>query len=168
VNPAGERTATFAFLNFPDSPVQPVEGWALLAGNQVRAPRINVVNHSSKPVRYVELGWVVRDRNGREYMAASLPASDPALVIPPNGTARVLQDTALRFTREGRPVDIQGMSGFVSQVQFADGKVWVPNRQNLQNASLMQVLPPSAEEQRLTDLYRTKGLNALVEELKKY
>lgn len=168
LNPAGERTATFAFLKFPDSPVQPVDGWAQLAGNEARAPRINVRNNSGKPVRYVELGWVVRDRNGREYMAASLPASDPELLIPPNGTARVLQDTALHFSREGRPVNIQGMTGFVSQVQFADGKVWVPNRQNLQSSLLLQVLPPSAEEQRLTDLYRTKGINALVEELKKY
>lgn len=163
-----EHTATFAFLRFPDSPVQPVEGWAQLSGNEARAPRISVRNDSGRPVRYVELGWVVRDRNGREYLAASLPASDPELLIPPNATARVLQDTALRFSREGRPVNIQGMTGFVSQVQFADGKVWVPNRQNLQSSLLQQVLPPSAEEQRLTDLYRTKGINALVEELKKY
>ena len=42
------------------------------------------------------------------------------------------------------------MVGFVNQVEFADGKIWVPNRQNLDNALLLKVLPPSAEEQRLT------------------
>ncbi len=59
------------------------------------------------------------------------------------------------------------MTGFVSQVEFADGKVWVPNRQNLENPPA-KVLAPSAEEQRLSDLYRRKGLDALVQELAKY
>jgi hypothetical protein len=80
----------------------------------------------------------------------------------------VEQDTALRFSRNGKPLNIQAMSGFVSQVEFADGKVWVPNRQNLASELLHKILPPSAEEQRLTDLYRRKGVDALVEELKKY
>jgi hypothetical protein len=60
------------------------------------------------------------------------------------------------------------MTGFVSQVEFADGRVWVPNRQNLDQELLHKVLPPSAEEQRLTDLYRRKGPDALMEELRKY
>ena len=161
-------TEQFAFLKFPDSPVEPVEGWAQLAGNEVRAPRIQVLNKSDKAIKYVELGWLVRDQKGQQYMAASLPAADPALYLPPGRTARVLQETALRFSRSGQPVPIQGMTGFVSEVQFADGKVWVPNRQNLENALLLKVLPPSNEEQRLSDLYRTKGIGALIEELKKF
>ncbi len=163
-----ERTEQFAFLKFPDSPVEPVEGSAQLAGNEVRAPHIQVLNKSDKAIKYVELGWLVSDRTGQQYMAASLPAADPALYLPPGHTARVLQETALRFSRSGQPVTIQGMTGFVSEVQFADGKVWVPNRQNLENALLLKVLPPSNEEQRLSDLYRTKGIGALIEELKKF
>ena len=46
-------------------------------------------------------------------------------------------------------------------------KIWVPARASLENMQLLQVLAPSPEEQRLTDLYRKKGLRALVEELKK-
>ena len=165
----GERLAQFAFLQFPDSPVEPIEGWAQIAGNEARSPRVDVRNRSAKPVRYVELGWVVRDRAGKQYMAASLPASGPELYLPPGRTARVLQDTSLRFSRNaGEPLAIDGMTGFVSQVEFADGKVWVPNRQNLINAHLLQVLAPSPEEQRLTELYRKKGLAALVQELKKF
>src|ERR1017187_8411621 len=57
-----ERTEQFAFLKFPDAPVEPVEGWAQLAGNEVRAPRVQVRNKSDKSVKYVELGWLVRDR----------------------------------------------------------------------------------------------------------
>jgi hypothetical protein len=60
------------------------------------------------------------------------------------------------------------MVGFVNQVEFADGKIWVPNRQNLDNAMLLKVLPASAEEQRLSDIYRKRGIDALAAELSKF
>jgi hypothetical protein len=60
------------------------------------------------------------------------------------------------------------MTGFISQVEFTDGRIWVPSRQDLAGAALLKVLAPSPEEQRLADLYRKKGLPALVEELKKF
>jgi hypothetical protein len=163
-----EQTAQFAFLTFPDAPVDAVSGWVQLAGNEARAPRIEVRNKGSKPVRYVEIGWIVGDMKGAQYLAASLPASDPELNLLPGRTGRVLQDTALKFSHNGEPLSVRGVTGFVSQVEFADGKIWVPNRQNLQNAMLLKVLAPSAEEQRLSDLYRKKGIGALVEELKKF
>ncbi len=47
-------------------------------------------------------------------------------------------------------------------------KIWVPNRQNLDNAVLLKVLPPSAEEQRLIDIYRRRGPDALALELGKF
>lgn len=166
--PASERTEQFAFLQFPDSPVQATDGSALIAGNEARAPRVNVRNDSNRIVRYVEIDWLVSDPAGRQYMAASLPASDPGLILRPGQTARVLGDTALKFSREGKPVNVRSMAGFVSQVEFADGRIWVPSRQSLENAALLRVLAPSAEEQRLADLYRRQGIDALVSELKKY
>jgi hypothetical protein len=164
-----EHLAQFAFLELPDSPVKPLGGWAEIAGSEARAPRIEVLNRSSKPVSYVEIGWIVKDRQGREYMAASVPASESEMFLPPGKTGRVLQDTALRFSRNaGEPVAIQGMTAFVSQVQYSDGNIWVPARSSLNNPTLMRVLAPSPEEQRLTDLYRKKGIGALIEELKKF
>jgi hypothetical protein len=163
-----EHTAQFAFLKFPDAPVEPVDGWALVTGNEAAAPRVQVKNTSSKAIRYVELGWVLSDGSGRRYMAGSLPSADPALFLPPGATARVLQETTMKFSSAGQPVNIQRMTGFVSEVEFADGKVWVPNRQHLAADLLRSTLAASAEEQRLTDLYRRKGIDALVEELKKF
>jgi hypothetical protein len=163
-----EHIAEFAFLQFPDSPVAPLEGWAQLSGNEARAPHISVRNNSGKPVKYVEMGWVVSDQSGRQYMAASLPSAEPTLNLPPGKTARLDQDTSLSFTSKGQPVNVQKMMGFVNQVEFADGRVWVPNRQNLDNAILQKVLPPSAEEQRLTELYRKRGIELLVQELAKF
>ena len=127
-----------------------------MAGNEARAPQIEVRNRSGKPVSYVELGWVVSDQAGRQYLAASLPSAEADLVLPAGKTARVLQDTALRFSSNGQPVNISRMTGFISQVEFADGKVWVPNRQNLE-IPCSKTLAPSPEEQRLSDLYRRKA-----------
>ena len=165
----GMRTEQFAFLRFPNAPVEPVDGWAEISGrgDVAEAAHIDVHNRSNKPVRYVELGWLVSDQN-RQYMAASLPPSGPELVLRPNEIARLDQDTELRFSRNGEPVSVRNMTGFISQVEFTDGKVWVPSRQDLVDAALLKVLAPSPEEQRLADLYRKKGLTALVEELKKF
>jgi hypothetical protein len=129
---------------------------------------VEIQNNSGRVVKYVELGWLVSDQNGKRYMAASLPASGPDLILRPGQTARVLQETSLRFSRQGQPVNVQGMAGFVSQVEFADGEMWVPNRQSLERAELLDLVAPSAEEQRLTDLYRKRGIGALLDELKKY
>jgi len=164
----GERTAEFAFLQFPDSPVAPLEGWAQLAGNEARAPHISVRNNSTRSVKHVEMGWLVSDQSGRQYMAASVPSGDATLNLPPGKTARLDQEASLSFSSKGQPVNVQKMMGFVNQVEFADGKIWVPNRQNLDNAVLQKVLPPSAEEQRLTEIYRNRGLDALVQELAKF
>ena len=163
-----EHSAEFAFLQFPDSPVEPLSGSALLAGNEARTPRIEVRNRANRAIKYVEMGWIVSDSTGRRYMAGSLPSADRDLVLAPGKSAPVLQDTTLTFTAKGRPVALQSMTGFVSQVEFADGKVWVPNRENLANAALLRVLPPSAEEQRLSDIYRKRGVEALAAELNKF
>jgi hypothetical protein len=162
-----EHSEQFALLRFPDAPVEPVEGCAQLSGNEARTPRIDVLNKSGKAVRYVELGWVLADPSGRQSMAATLPSPERDLYLAPGKKTSVLQDTTLRlFAAGGQPATIHKMTGFVSQVEFTDGKVWVPSRQNLE--SLRQVVAPSAEEQRLFQIYLKMGPDGLVEELKKF
>ncbi len=165
----GDHNARFAFLRFPGEPVEPVDGWAEIAGNEARNPRIDVHNLSTRQVRSVEIDWIVSDRQGKQYMAGSVPASGPGFNLKAGSTSRVLQDTALRISKDGgTPLAISGMTGFVGQVEFADGKVWIPNREELANAQLLGVLDPSPEEQRLMDLYRKKGPKALADELNKF
>jgi hypothetical protein len=166
--PVGEHIAQFAFLKMPKSPVQPIEGSAEIAGNEARSPRIEVLNQSGKPVRYVEIGWLVKDKEGREFLAGSVPGSSSAMMIPPGQKSHLQPDTTLKFSRTGKPFEIAAMTGFVSQVEFADGKVWVPSREELGSSPLLRVLAPSPEEQRLSDIYSKKGLAALVAELNRY
>ena len=163
-----EHEARFAFLQLPESPVEALDGRAQISGNEARAPQIEVRNTSSKPVKYVEFGWLVSDPSGRQYMAGSLPSSDASLYLPAGSKGVVRQDSTLRFSSGGQPVNIQKMTGYISQVEFVDGKVWVPSRESLDNPVLQKVRMPSAEEQRLAQIYRRKGPDGLIEELKKF
>jgi hypothetical protein len=165
---SSEQMAKFAFLTIPDSPIEPVQGSAIVSGNEARSATIEVRNVSSRPVKYVELGWLVSDQTGRDYSAGSLRSSNMTFYLPAGKTANVQPDSTMDFSSSGKPVNVRKMTGFVSQVEFADGKVWVPNRQSLESPALQRVLAPSAEEQRLSDLYRRKGIDELVKELKKF
>jgi hypothetical protein len=165
---SADHLTPFAFVNLPDSPVQPVEGWAAIAGNQAKSPRIDVVNRSSKTVRYVEVGWFVKDKDGHEYLAGAVPASDAAMLLGAGSHASLIPDTDLRVSHQNQPVEIKGMTGFVSKVEFADGKIWVPSREEINSSPLLRIMSPSPEEQRLADIYSRRGLTALITELNRY
>ncbi len=156
-----EREIQFAFLQFPDSPIEALQGSARIAGDEARAPRLDIRNKSSRQVRFMEMAWVVEDQQGREFLAGSVPAD---LHLAPGQKTRVTSDTALRFS--DRPA-IKGMLGFVNHVEFEDGKYWIPSRAALADPRVQKVVAPSPEEQHLVQIYRKKGLKALIEELKR-
>lgn len=161
-----DRQVQFAFLRFPDSPVDPVAGRASIAGNEARAPRVEVRNRGDRAIRYLELGWILKDAQGREFLAGTVPAS---LNLAPGQSSQVLEENSLKFSRpQGQTVSIEGMTGFVSSVEFNDGSVWIPSRAALDDPRLRHVLATSPEEQRLAAFYNKKGLAALIAELKKF
>lgn len=157
-----ERDMQIAFLAIPDSPIEPLEGMAKVSGNEVRSPRLEVRNRSDRAVQYLEMGWVLKDPAGKDFLAGTVPAD---LQLAPGARSTVLQDTALRVP--DRSV-VGGMTGFVSSVEFQDGGFWIPSRSALADARLGRFVAPSPEEQRLTQIYLKRGLSALVEELKKF
>jgi hypothetical protein len=160
------RLVQFAFLEFPDAPVNSPGGAAQVRGNEAVTPRIPVYNRSDREVRSVEIGWILHDQQGHEFLAGSVPAS---VQLAPGEKREMSQDTVLRFSsRAGQPMSITGMTGFVSNVEFADGRVWIPSRAELDSPRLAKVLTPSPEQDRLVQIYRRKGLKALAEELKKF
>lgn len=161
-NTTGERDLEFAFLQFPGAPVEPTSGTARIAGNEAREPKLVVHNRSPRAIRYLEMGWIVRDSQGREFLAASFPSE---MRLPPSSSSQLLQDAALRFDPR---TSVESMTGFVSSVEFADGSMWIPNRAELDDPILRRVIAPSPEEQRLVQIYRKRGVNAVIEELKKF
>ena len=166
-----ERRVALAFLDVPESPLKAVEGWAMVAGRTVRLPTVAVENRSSKTVHYYELGWVVDDAQGRRYAAGALPAPKSPIRLTPGQQGITSADRRFSFRPlgdENRDFAIDGMRGFISQVQFEDGTIWIPSREDLRQANLLDLLPASPEEQRLTALYRRQGLDALIKELGRY
>ncbi len=166
-----ERRVALAFFDIPESPLSALDGSAFVSGRTARAPRITVENRSSKPVEYFELGWVVDDAGGKRYAAGSLPAPATPIRLAPGDSVVTFADRLFSF----RPMDgddrdfaVGGMRGFITQVQFDDGTIWIPSREDLRQAKLLDLLPASPEEQRLTDLYRRQGLDALIQELALY
>ena len=68
-------------------------------------------------------------------------------------------------------MQIGAVMAFVDSVEFADGKVWIPTRLDITEATnevgLRRALAASPEQQRLAEIYRRKGINALAAELKR-
>jgi hypothetical protein len=163
------RALPLAFVSFPDAPVELLKGAASVYRNEVHTPQLDLQNRTHKTLDSVELGWILHDNDGRDYMAGSLPAN---VQIGPVQQARVLQGTVLRFSHSsGRPVLVDGVTAFVSNVQFSDGALWIPSRADISESNLdpalKRAIVSSPEQQRLTEIYRRKGMNALAAELKK-
>jgi hypothetical protein len=157
-----ERETQFAFLDIPESPVEASNGRARIGASLAGAPQFEVRNRSPRAVQHLEIAWIVKDQLGREFLAASMPAD---MKLAPNQSGPVAQDAALRFDR---PISIQSMSGFVSSVEFADGSQWIPSRGALDQNRLRQLVAPSPEEQRLSQIYIKKGIQALIAELSRF
>lgn len=154
-----ERQIQVAFLDVPMAPLDASNGMVRIADNEARSPRLMVRNNTSRPVRAVEMGWVLKDDQGGEFVAGSVPLD---LSLPPKQSTTLVQDVTFKFTQpSGQPIRIADMKAVFTSVEFADGSMWVPDRS-------VKLPTPSPEEQRLTGLYRKRGLEAVVEELKRF
>ena len=144
-----EHVAQYAYLAVPHSPVEPTEA---------TASGLDVINRSGRPIRHIELGWIARDGEGHEV----------AVLTPPTASVALAPGQKSRVPRAGKPLDVPRLTGFVKQVEFNDGKVWVPTREDLSASPLFRILAPSPEEQRLADVYNKKGIQALMADLNRY
>jgi hypothetical protein len=81
--------------------------------------------------------------------------------LQPRSRNSLVQDVTLKFTQAGgSPIPINDMKAYLASVEFTDGSMWVPPHGS-------RGLTPSPEEQRLTELYKKRGLDALVQELQR-
>ena len=164
-NQEPEHDVDVAFLRVPNAPVEALNSVGRVAGNEARLPHVELRNRSDRAVRYLEIAMLVSDTQGRRVVAGAVPGD---VNLAPGQKGTVEQHNSLRINTGGTAMKIAGLSGFVSQVQFADGTVWIPSRAALDDPALRSVMNVSPEEQRLTELYRRRGLPALVQELKKF
>jgi hypothetical protein len=168
-NFAREQPLKVDAFSFPGAPVEPVGGAAHVFQNEVSASRVQVINRSGKTVSSIDMGWIVRDERGREFVAGAVPL---LARIAPVQTAIMSESGTLRFSHPtGEPMLIGALAAFVNDVEFADGKLWIPTRADIEASTsdpvLRRQLAASPEQQHLADVYRKKGLTGLQEELQK-
>ena len=164
-----EFALTVNTMAFPSAPVQAMSGAAQVAGNEMRAPHVEVRNVSQKPVRGIDMGWIVRDERGRDFVAGSMPA---LLKVDGVQTSVMAEGETLRFSQgAGQPLSIGALLAFVNDVEFVDGKLWIPSRNDVEEATsdpiLRRALLNSPEQQRLAEIYRRKGSSGLASELQR-
>jgi hypothetical protein len=158
-NQSAERQVQFAFLDMPNSPVSLEYGSAAVAGNELRSPRVRLRNGSRKAITGVEIGWMVKDARGREFVTGGVPVE---LALAPRGSASIVQQGVFRFSQPNGPaILIEDLRAFLSSVEFDDGSLWIPGRSG-------RMPTPSPEEQRLVELYRKRGVDGLIQELNKF
>ncbi len=167
--PFREQPLSVGAVAFPSSPVKPLGGNAQISGGEMRASRLEVQNTSGRPIKNFEVGWIVRDEHGRDFVAGSVPSS---MQLAPVETAAMTQPGTLRFSHPGgQPMIVDSLFAFVNEVEFSDGKLWIPSRIDIAQATsdpiLRRALGSSPEQQRLADIYRRKGMSGLAEELKR-
>lgn len=154
---------------FSGAPVQPIGGGAQVVGNEVRSSYVELRRTSNRSVRSLELGWIVRDDHDRDFVGGSIPVT---LSTDSVQSVKITDSAALRFSNGiGQPMVIGALRAFVNDVEFTDGKVWIPSRSDIDEATsdpvLRHELSNSPEQQRLSKIYRLHGTVGLAEELKR-
>ncbi len=166
---AREQSLNVSPVNFPRSPVQPIGGAAQVAGNEVRSPRVDIRNVSKQNISSVAMGWIVRDEHGTDFVAGAVTSR---LALGPVQTSFITESGTLRFSLPtGAPMIIDRLMTFVNDVEFADGSLWIPSRDDInaatQDLTLRRELATSPEEQRLANIYRREGTDGLKRELRR-
>ncbi|MCS7041977.1 MAG: hypothetical protein NZR01_04215 [Bryobacteraceae bacterium] len=152
------RMVQLAALRLPESPVELMGGEAVLAGQEARTARIEVANRGRIPVRFVEIGWLVAEPGGRLLPAGTLPAE---IHLPPGQRSTVRQDGRVRFARP-----VESLTVYPALVEYENGEVWVPPASAWRQPGLREALPASGEMLRLAELYRRRGLEAVIQQIR--
>jgi len=166
-----ERRVEVSRHDFSEAPLEIVSGSALVEGSRVISPEVTVKNRSPKPVRYYELGWLVSDGSGVHYNAGLVPVPTDRSQLAPGAEASTRSQRSFVLNRDGNGgggFSIGSMSGYVRNVEFEDGSVWIPTRRDLESSSLDRATPVSVEEQRLTQIYGRQGVGAVIAELAQF
>ena len=85
---------------------------ARIAGNEARAPRVEVRNRSDRSIRYLEIGWILQDQAASFWLDRS-----GRIELAPGQKSQILENTTLKFPQPhgGQPLAIDGMTGFRQQ-----------------------------------------------------
>ena len=163
------REMEIALVNQPEAPLVLESGSARVTGLVSDAPRFLLRGRAGRTVRHFDIGWLVRDSAGSLYSVGSAPLEKQASELgsqaqETTGTGQFL----IRPVSAVSEPSIDAMLAYVRSAQLDDGSVWVPSREALEVSRLAEAVPVSAEEQRLSQMYRERGAEAIAEELRRF
>lgn len=163
-----QRAVRFALVNDEAAPLELLEGSAVMRGVVSDTPRIRIRNRSKQRIRHFEVGWLVEDARGSVYSVGAVPLPTPPQLSPGERyEARGSRSFSLQPTGAGAGSTLASMTAYVRSARLEDGTVWIPSRSSLDAARILGAVPVSAEERRLTRLYRERGPGAVADELRK-
>lgn len=162
------REMEIAVVNQPDAPLILESGSARVRGSVSDAPRFLLRSRGGRAVRHFDIGWLVRDGDGSLYSVGSAPVAERTGVAGPQARQTAGEGRFLIRPAAGGNPAIDAMLAYLRSAQFDDGTVWVPSREALEASRLAEAVPVSAEERRLSQLYRERGADAIAEELRKF
>ena len=162
------REMEIAVVNQPDAPLILESGSARVRGSVSDAPRFLLRSRGGRAVRHFDIGWLVRDGDGSLYSVGSAPVAERTGVAGPQAQQTAGEGRFLIRPAAGGNPAIDAMLAYLRSAQFDDGTVWVPSREALEASRLAEAVPVSAEERRLSQLYRERGADAIAEELRKF
>ena len=165
---ADPRRVEIAFLDIPGAPVV-AEGAVATALETVwSAPQFDLHNRSDQAVHHLDIGWLAEDAAGVVYSLGSAPLGGrPQMAAGARLETRPESRFRIEFPTSGGGHALGGMTAFLRSAGLMDGSVWVPSREALDVSGLADALPVSAEEERLSLLYRDRGPRAVEAELRK-
>lgn len=152
-----------------DSPVQMSSGTIQVNGGRFWGPEFEVHVRATPVVpSSVDVALIIADQRGREAVAAILPFT----LNGAKGESTVRCSLAGEASAlDSVPVLIRKCYAFISDIKFVDGSVWIPGRADLEKASdgsLLSALASCPERQRLADVFRRGGIEAVMSDLKQF
>ena len=90
-----ERQIQVAFLEAPSAPIYASEAWFGSPITRRARHGCIVKNTTSRPVRALEMGWLVKDERGREFVAGSIPVD---VSLAPGQKTTLVQDVTFKFS----------------------------------------------------------------------
>ncbi len=162
--------ADFRVARLPGAPLEIVSARARVYDAGLVDPALEIRNAGGAEVADFQVAWVLRDASGREFRAATVSGSSrsrAARSLPlAAGESWAWSDPAVLETGPASGPILSGRV-YLRAVQFADGRVWVPERAQLEAAGLSGVFTYSPEAIRLLRLYQSRGPAALTAELRR-
>lgn len=163
------REIQLAFVQSDGDPLLFESGFALVTGAVSEAPRIRMRNRTERTIHRFDVGWLARDGAGTVYSVGSVP-SDGDMRVGAGQDIEIHAGARFELRPPGGPERpaIEWMGAYLRSAQMDDGSVWIPSRPAIEESELLRALPVSAEERRLAELYRTRGPEAVAEELHRF